>query len=700
MKLLAQIDERIVMKSQLTLTHLLERAVKLFESRDRFRRTDNWTHHYTYRDFYRRARALAAVLQDSGIRPRDRVARLNGITTFAGLFRFLPLRCAPHAQPAPASDELVYIINHADYHTIVDDVLLPLFEKIKEQVNFERIIIVPFSGKSLPHEYEDYEQLLQESNDAPEYATLREEDPAAMCYTSGTTGRPKGVVYSHRALALHSYSISLPDNFSISRHDTILPAMSMFHANAWGLPFAGVMNGSRLVLPGPNLQPELILDLLSDEQVTLTGAVPTVWLGVLDALEKQPDRWPLANGLRVVVAGSACPEALFGGFEKFGVCVIQPWGMTETTPIATVCTLKPHMNSWSEDEKRKLRAKQGLPSPFIEVRAMDDNGEVSWDGETPGELEVRGPFVAESYYKEPNETERWREDGWFRTGDVATIDPEGYVKITDRIKDLIKSGGEWISSIDVENALVAHEAVAEAAVIAVPHPKWQERPLAIMVLKDGAEANAEELRFFLASQFAKWQLPAISFSFRASAYVYREAVEIRTPRHLQGLELGHTRCDGLMLTRYRVDNVPWALRPFYLAGAWALGLVFYLYYCLCRATSQISLQGPGNRDLSQHAIFCLWHESWWLYFVVFLRRAAAHTMINHPAAYMKPIHVVLRLMGMKRLLFGSSGEEGRQAANEVARLVKKGYSTTIAGRSLRSAAGPEKGVLHMALQSG
>lgn len=283
--------------------------------------------------------------------------------------------------------------------------------------------------------------------------------------------------------------------------------MSMFHANAWGMPHAAVMNGSSLVFPGPNLQPELILDLLSTEKVTLTGAVPTVWLGVLEALEKDPGRWQLAPGLRVIVAGSAAPETLFRRFDKLGVRVIQPWGMTETTPIAIVSTLKPHMDSWPEDEKYQVRATQGLPSPFIEVRAIGDHGEVPWDGQTPGELEVRGPFVAANYYKMPEECGRWTADGWLRTGDVVTIDCEGYVKITDRTKDLIKSGGEWISSVDVENALVAHPAIAEAAVVAVPHPKWQERPLAVVVVKKGNEVTAEELREFLSRSFAKWQLP-------------------------------------------------------------------------------------------------------------------------------------------------------------------------------------------------
>jgi acyl-CoA synthetase (AMP-forming)/AMP-acid ligase II len=501
-----------MMQFPLTLISLLERAGKLFPKVEIIsQRPDNTTHRYTYGDLYCRARALASLLQDFGLQPGDRVATLMwnnsahleayfAIPAVGGVLHTLNLRLHP--------DELAYIVNHAeDRFLIVDDVLLHLFEKIRHQVNLERVVVVPFSGSPVPQRYDDYEQLLSQSNGCPNYADLDENDAAGMCYTSGTTGKPKGVVYSHRALALHSYSISLPDNFSISRSDTILPAMSMFHANAWGLPFAAVMNGSSLVLPGPNLQSERILDLLSTNRVTLTGAVPTVWLGVLDALEREPNRWQLQNGLRVVVAGSACPETLLRRFDRFGVHVIQPWGMTETTPIATVSTLKPHMSGWSRDEQYALRAKQGLPSPFIEVRAMADDAEVPWDGQTPGELEIRGPFVAAAYYKLDDDANRWAKDGWFRTGDVVSIDREGYIKITDRTKDLIKSGGEWISSVDVENALVAHPAVAEAAVIAAPHPKWQERPLAVVVLKNGAEVSADELRSFLASTFAKWQLP-------------------------------------------------------------------------------------------------------------------------------------------------------------------------------------------------
>ena len=498
--------------SQLTLIPLLERAGKLFSDTPIVsQRPDNSTHRYTCGDMYRRARALAAGLQDCGIRPGDRVASLMwnhsmhleayfGVPAVGGVLHTLNLRLHP--------DELAYIVNHAgDRFLIVDDVLLPIFETIKNDVSLERVIVAPFSGKPIAGGYDDYEALLQQSSGPPVYADVDEADPAGMCYTSGTTGKPKGVVYSHRAMALHAMSISLPDNFAISRHDTILPAMSMFHANAWGLPHAAVMNGSSLVLPGPNLQPDRLLDALSSNHVTLTGGVPTIWLGVLDALEREPARWRLASGMRVVVAGSAAPETLFRRFDRFGVRVIQPWGMTETTPIATVCTLKPHMHSWSSDRQYELRAKQGLPSPFIEIRAMGDGGEVPWDGRTQGELEVRGPWVVASYYMQPDQDDKWSEDGWFQTGDVVTIDPDGYMKITDRTKDLIKSGGEWISSVDVENALVAHPAVAEAAVIAVPDAKWQERPLAVVVLKSECAATDEDLRSFLAAKFAKWQLP-------------------------------------------------------------------------------------------------------------------------------------------------------------------------------------------------
>ena len=501
-----------MMQCGLTLTSLLERAGKFFPGVEVISRLpDDSIRRSTFADLYRRARALAASLQQAGLRQGDRVATLMwnhsthleayfGIPAVGGVVHTLNLRLHP--------DELAHIANHAqDRWLIVDDVLLPLYEKFADKAGFERVVVVPFSGPPVVSKYEDYESFLLHGGGSPTYADLDENSAAAMCYTSGTTGKPKGVAYSHRALFLHSLSISLPDSFAMSRADSVLPAMSMFHANAWGMPHAAVMNGCKLVFPGPNLQSAALLELLTSESVSLTGGVPTVWLGVIECLERDPGRWQLAEGLRIIVAGSAAPESLFRRFDKFGVRVIQPWGMTETTPIATTSTLKPQMAGWSEDRKYEIRAKQGLPSPLVEMRAVGDDGEIPWDGTTFGELQVRGPFIAAQYYNLPEEQNKWTEDGWLRTGDVVTIDAEGYMKITDRTKDLIKSGGEWISSVDLENALVGHPAIQEAAVVAIPHPKWQERPLACVVLKDGARVSNEELRTFLGDKFAKWQLP-------------------------------------------------------------------------------------------------------------------------------------------------------------------------------------------------
>jgi fatty-acyl-CoA synthase len=352
---------------------------------------------------------------------------------------------------------------------------------------------------------ESYQAFLSSTDAEPIYPDLAEEDAAAMCYTSGTTGAPKGVAYSHRSIALHALTISLPDVLSFSCHSTVLPIASMFHVNAWGFPFAAVMNGSKLVLPGRNLQPPALLDLIVQEQVTLTAGVPSLLQAVLNTIEENPGRWKLPHGLRVVLGGAATPESMLRRFDKLGVQALHLWGMTETSPVATASTLKPSMREWPEDQLYAQRARQGMALPFTDVRVVGDNGEVPWDGETIGELHVRGPWVTASYFGGA-QPEKWTPDGWLQTGDVATIDHRGYVKLTDRLKDLIKSGGEWISSVDLENALVAHESVREAAVIAVPHPKWDERPLAIIVPKNGA-VDPAELRAFLEQKFARWQVP-------------------------------------------------------------------------------------------------------------------------------------------------------------------------------------------------
>jgi fatty-acyl-CoA synthase len=499
-----------MMSAPLLLTGIIERAAKLFPGVEIVSvRPDGSCYRSNYREVYRRARRLSAALQRAGIAKGDRVATLMwnqqahleayfGVPAVGAVLHTLNLRLHP--------EEIAYIVQHAqDRFLIVDDVLLDVFEQFRNQVQLERVFVVEHGCGRQTAGGERYESFLEDAGE-PNYPDFAEDDAAAMCYTSGTTGKPKGVVYSHRALVLHSLAIALPDELHFSCYDTVLPAMSMFHANAWGFPYAAAMTGSKLVFPGRNLQPECLLDLMEAEQVTLTGAVPTVWLAVLNALDCHPGRWKLASGLRVVVAGSAAPESMFRRFDKLGVRVIQPWGMTETTPLATVCTLKPHMDNWTEDERYAVRAKQGVACPFIEVRAMNGGEETPWDGMTAGELEVRGPWVASGYHN-LEQSDRWTRDGWFRTGDVVTIDDEGYIKITDRVKDLIKSGGEWISSVDLENALVAHQAVKEAAVVAVPHPKWVERPLAVIVLKDGHQVNDAELCTFLSQRFAKWQLP-------------------------------------------------------------------------------------------------------------------------------------------------------------------------------------------------
>ena len=334
-----------------------------------------------------------------------------------------------------------------------------------------------------------------------------EDDAIGLCYTSGTTGIPKGVLYSHRALALHTLALALPDVLGLRQSDVMLPVVPMFHVNAWGLPFAAAMLGIKVVLPGPCLDAASICELCRSERVTFTAGVPTVWMGMLREIEEHPESWQPEPGLRMLVGGAPLPELVIREFDKRGIRLIHGWGMTETSPVGTVGGFKSHMTDLTEGERVAIIAKQGLPVPFIDIRTVNGDGICPRDGQTMGELEIRGPWVAASYFQSGSERDNWTDDGWFRTGDVATIDAEGYMRITDRRKDLIKSGGEWISSVDLENALMSHPEIREAAVIAIPDPKWQERPLAVVVLKDGAETTPDALRAHLAPRFPKWWLP-------------------------------------------------------------------------------------------------------------------------------------------------------------------------------------------------
>jgi fatty-acyl-CoA synthase len=499
-----------MMEFPLTLPHLLERAGTLFPQEEIVTRLpDKSLHRYRFADFYQRSRKLASALQKAGLQKGDRVATLSwntyahleayfGIPVAGGVLHPLNLRLHP--------SDIAYIIHHAqDKILIVDDVLLKLYEAIREHVKLERVIVVPLTGQPVPEGLMSYEDFLATGDDGFAYPALDERDAAGMCYTSGTTGKPKGVVYSHRSIMLHSLGSALPDALNLSSSDVMLPVVPMFHVLAWGLPFTGIMAGSKLVMPGPHLDAVSLLDLYESERVTKTAGVPTIWMGVLQALQKEPERWKL-EPMEMVVGGSAAPEAMIRAFDQLGLRVLHAWGMTEMSPLGTTSRLKRHLRGDREGEYH-YRAKQGLPTPLVEIRAMGEQGIVPWDGQSLGELQVRGPWVAKSYYNLEEESDKWTPDGWFRTGDVVAIDPEGYIRIADRTKDLIKSGGEWISSIDLENALMAHPAVKEAAVIAIPDPKWDERPLAAIVLKEGASTTPEDLTQFLQPRFAKWWLP-------------------------------------------------------------------------------------------------------------------------------------------------------------------------------------------------
>lgn len=507
----------LMMDSPLTLSALLRHAERLHGSREIVsRRADRSLFRYTYRDCLTRARQLGAALRGLGLAPGDRVATFAwnhhrhleayyGISASGFVLHTLNLRLHP--------DDLAYIVNDAtDRVAIVDEVLWPAFEKFRDRAPFEHVIVITQDGQA-PVGTLDYDTLL--AANAPEpFADLDDERSAAsMCYTSGTTGRPKGVVYSHRSLVLHSLVTIAPDVMSLSCTDTILPVVPMFHANAWGAPYSAAMVGAKQVLPHRFLDPTSMVELMASERVTVSAGVPTVWLAILDYLDAHPGKHDLSALNYMSVGGSAVPESMIRGFEeRHGLRIMQGWGMTEMSPVGSFTSDRANMADATPQELQHYRATAGQPLPFTDVRARGEDGLVPWDGQTMGELEVRGPCVAAAYHGCDGDA-AFTDDGWFRTGDIMTIGPNAELVVQDRCKDLVKSGGEWISSVLLENYLMGHPLVAEAAVIAVPHPRWVERPLAVVVARAGQAPGAQELRDFLSRAFAKWWVPdAIVFA--------------------------------------------------------------------------------------------------------------------------------------------------------------------------------------------
>jgi fatty-acyl-CoA synthase len=401
-------------------------------------------------------------------------------------------------------------VNHAeDKVLLVDETLVEVLESFWKEVNVEHVVVFDHGDNAVPDGTISYEELLADEEEF-EYPKFDEKQAAALCYTSGTTGRPKGSLYSHRAIVLHSMMVALGNTLALRETDCVLPVVPLYHVNAWGLPFASTLVGAKQVMPGSHLDAQSIIEDLEQEKVTLTAGVPTVYLPVLEALDEEPENHDLAALRSMVIGGSAAPKGLIQAYkERHGIDVLHAWGMTEMRPIATVSNLTSDLLELPENEQLDYKAKQGYPVPFIEIRARNEETDefVPWDDETMDELEVRGPWVASSYFNTEEGAEDFTEDGWFKTGDIVSIDEHGFIDIQDRDKDLVKSGGEWISSVQLENALMTHEAVAEAAVIAIPHEKWDERPLAVVALKEGQKTTAEDLQEHLEGDFAKFWLP-------------------------------------------------------------------------------------------------------------------------------------------------------------------------------------------------
>jgi acyl-CoA synthetase (AMP-forming)/AMP-acid ligase II len=483
------------------------------------RRVEGDIHRYTYADCERRARKLADALMRSGVAVGDRVATLawNGYRHLELYYGVGGLGAVVHTiNPRLHPEQIAWIINHAgDTHLAFDVSFLPIVEAIAAKCPTVKHWIAMVDADRQPASDKipnlvNYEEFVGQGSDEYRWPELDERSACGLCYTSGTTGNPKGAMYTHRSTVLHAYAASLPDAMGASARDSIVPVVPMFHVNAWGLPYVCPLVGAKIVFPGPQLDGKSLYELFEAEGVTYSAGVPTVWLGLLQHL--RDNKLKFSTFKRTVIGGSACPPAMIRAFnEEFGVEVIHAWGMTELSPLGTLSRLQLKHEKLPEDARRKILEKQGHVLFGIDMKIVDDDGkELPWDGKTFGNLLVRGPWVLKEYFRgeggDPLEYDRDGR-GWFPTGDVATIDADGYMQITDRSKDVIKSGGEWISTIDLENLAIAHPAVANAAVIGVAHPKWDERPLLVVAKKPGAEVTREELLAFYEGKIAKWWTP-------------------------------------------------------------------------------------------------------------------------------------------------------------------------------------------------
>jgi acyl-CoA synthetase (AMP-forming)/AMP-acid ligase II len=504
-----------MMSQPLLISSIIKHADRYFGKNEIVsRRVEGDIHRYTYHDCHIRARKLANALSRLGVQMGDRVATMawNGYRHLEAYYAVSGSGAVLHTlNPRLFPEQIAYIANHAeDQYLIFELTFLPLIEAVAQHCKTIKGYILMCDRDRMPTQSAIpnlmcYEDLIDNNSDDYEWPLFDENSASSLCYTSGTTGNPKGALYSHRSTLLHSYASTMPDALNVSGRDAVLPVVPMFHVNAWGLPYSVPLTGAKMVFPGPSLDGKSLYELFESEKVTFSAGVPTVWLGVLNHVAQ--NNLTFSTFKRTVIGGSACPPAMMKTLRhKYGIEVVHAWGMTEMSPLGTCATLQSRHYELPEEGQQAMLEKQGHVIFGVDMKIVDDSGtELPWDGKTYGNLLVKGPWVIQEYFK--GEGGEVLEDGWFPTGDVATIDSDGYMQITDRSKDVIKSGGEWIGTIDLENIAMAHPAVLQAACIGVLHPKWDERPLLVVVKRPGMDVSREELLAFYEGKIAKWWTP-------------------------------------------------------------------------------------------------------------------------------------------------------------------------------------------------